>query len=519
MKWYTSIFMPNTSQINCFMEKFLQSLARTVGLLLFLPGINPETMLVKIIVLVLYVAMIVAVGIRGFRGTKSFNDFFLGGGRVGPWMSAFSYGTAYFSAVLFIGFAGNIGWNFGFSALWIAVFNAFVGVLVVWWLIGPRIKDAVAKYKVYTLPEYLEARYGSRLLKLLSSIVIFVFMVPYSAAVFMGLSYLFTSNFEVEYWHALAFMGFFTALYIVLGGYKSMALIDMIFGMIMAVSVTILLFSTIKMGGGMQQISLSLQDIDPGLTRVVGPPGLWPLLSLVMLTSLAPFAMPQLMQKFYAIRDKQTIKRGMLASTAFAVLIGGVAYFVGSTARIFISPENAPMAFGADGNPIYDVLMPELLANVIPVSLSVLILLLMLSASMSTLAALVLVSSSTFAKDFYQGFVKKDISDRGLTRMMRVVSAVFVFTSVLLAYFNFDSIVAILGISWGALGSFFLGPFIWGLFSRRAGRTGALVSGVGGLATCLVLYGLGVPSPQAGTVGMLVSLGLSPLTNLIIRDE
>jgi solute:Na+ symporter, SSS family len=475
-------------------------------------------MLVKIIVLSLYVVMIIAVGIRGYRSTSSFNDFFLGGGKVGPWMSAFSYGTAYFSAVLFIGFAGNIGWNFGYSALWIAFFNAFVGVLMVWWVIGPKIKDAVARYKVHTLPEFLEARYGSRLLKLLASIVIFVFMVPYSAAVFMGLSYLFTSNFQVEYWHALAFMGFFTALYIVLGGYKSMALIDMIFGLIMAVSVAILLFSTIQMGGGLQQISVGLQEIDPGLTRVVGPPGLWPLLSLVMLTSMAPFAMPQLMQKFYAIRDKQTIKRGMVASTAFAILIGGVAYFVGSTARIFISPENAPMAFGPDGQPIYDILMPELLANVIPVSLSVIILLLMLSASMSTLAALVLVSSSTFAKDFYEGFVNRNISDSGLTRLMRFISAVFVLISVLLAYLNLDSIVAILGISWGALGSFFLGPFIWGLFSKKASRYGAIVSGLGGLAICLVLYATGIPSPQAGTIGMLASLGLVPVFSFIFPD-
>lgn len=476
-------------------------------------------MLVKIIVLSLYMLMIIAVGIRGYRSTSSFNDFFLGGGKVGPWMSAFSYGTAYFSAVLFIGFAGNIGWNFGYSALWIAFFNAFVGVLMVWWVIGPRIKDAVALYKVHTLPEFLEARYGSRMLKLLASIVIFVFMVPYSAAVFMGLSYLFTSNFQVEYWHALAFMGFFTALYIVLGGYKSMALIDMIFGLIMAVSVAILLFSTIRMGGGLHQISLGLQEIDPGLTRVVGPPGLWPLLSLVMLTSMAPFAMPQLMQKFYAIRDKQTIKRGMVASTAFAILIGGVAYFVGSTARIFISPENAPMAFGPDGQPIYDILMPELLANVIPVSLSVIILLLMLSASMSTLAALVLVSSSTFAKDFYEGFVNRNISDGGLTRLMRFISAVFVLISVLLAYMNLDSIVAILGISWGALGSFFLGPFIWGLFSKKASRIGAMISGLGGLATCLLLYAMGEPSPQAGTIGMLVSLGLVPVFSFIFPDK
>jgi SSS family solute:Na+ symporter/sodium/proline symporter len=476
-------------------------------------------MWVKAIVLSLYAIMIVAVGIRGFRGTKNFNDFFLGGGQVGPWMTAFSYGTAYFSAVLFIGFAGNIGWNFGYSGLWVAVFNALVGVLLVWYLVGPRVKQAAMDLKVHTLPGYLAARYNSPMLKLLASVVIFVFMVPYSAAVFMGLSYLFTANFDISFGHALLFMGFFSALYIVLGGYKSMALIDMLFGMIMAMSVTLLLFSTVRIGGGIPQITFNLSDIDPGLTRVVGPPGLWPLVSLVVLTSLAPFAMPQLMQKFYAIRDKSTIRKGMWASTAFAVLIGGVAYFIGATSRVFIHPGNAPAAFGSEGQPLYDILMPELLTNVIPAGLSVVILLLILSASMSTLASLVLVSSSTLAKDFLQGFVFPRLSDQRLTLAMRLASGLFVFTSVLLAWQSHDSIVAILGISWGAMGSFFLGPFLYGLFTKRAGLAAALVSGTGGLAVCLALYFGGIPSPQAGTIGMLVSLALPPLVMMASKGS
>ena len=472
-------------------------------------------MWIRIVVLALYALMIIWVGIRGFRSTKTFKDFYLGGGNVGPWMTAFSYGTAYFSAVLFIGFAGNIGWNFGFSGMWIALVNALLGVLLVWRLVGMRLKDAAIEYNAYTLPEFLRKRYRSPELKLLASLVIFIFMIPYTAAVFMGLSYLFTSNFNIEYWHALAFMGFFTALYMVLGGYKSMALIDMIFGIIMAVSVIILFFSTVNEGGGLQQITFDLRAIDPKLTQAVGPPGWWPLLSLVLLTSMAPFAMPQLMQKFYAIKDKATVKRGMLASTLFAILIGGVAYFVGSTSRIFLSPEGTPAAFGDAGQPLYDILMPELLTNVVPVSLSVIILLLILSASMSTLAALVLVSSSTFVKDFYQGFINNRVKDKTLTLMMRLMSALFIFLSVVLAFLNLDSIVAILGISWGALGSFFLGPFIWGLYSKKVRRSGAIASGTGGLCVCLLLYASGVPSPQAGTIGMFTSLGLNPLVSYL----
>ncbi len=475
-------------------------------------------MSVKIIVIALYALMIITIGIIGLRRTKSFSDFFLGGGNVGPWMTAFSYGTAYFSAVLFIGFAGKIGWGFGYSSLWIALLNSVVGVLCVWGLLGWKIKQASIKYQVSTVSEFLEKRYNSKSFKLLSSIVIFTFLIPYSAAVFMGLSYLFTSNFGIEYWHALIFMGLFTSIYLVLGGYKSMAMIDLIFGIIMTAGVIILFISTVDKGGGIANITQSLQEVDPGLTEAIGPPGWWPLLSLIILTSIAPFAMPQLIQKFYAIRDRRSIRIGMLVSTFFALLVGGVAYFIGSTTRIFLSPEANPGAF-SEGQPVYDRLMPELLVNVIPESLSVVILLLILSASMSTLAALVLISSSSLAKDFYHGFINQRASDKRLTLLMRISSAFFVLLSVILAYINPDTIVSILGVSWGAIGSFFLGPFIWGIIWKKANIYGGLGSAILGLSICLGLYFYGLPSPQAGSIGMIVSFIANPLISIIFNKK
>jgi len=476
-------------------------------------------MLIKIIVIALYAAMILIIGVIGLRKTRSFKDFFLGGGKVGPWMTAFSYGTAYFSAILFIGFAGKIGWNFGYSGLWIALFNALVGVLLVWGVFGWRIKKISIDYKVSTLSEYLEKRYNSPFLKIAGAVVIFIFMIPYSAAVFMGLSYLFTSNFDLEYWHALVFIGLFTASYIVLGGYKSMAMIDMIFGIIMVIGVTILYFFTVKEGNGLTNITNALSEIQPKLTEAVGPPGFWPLFSLIFLTSIAPFAMPQLVQKFYAIRDRRSIRIGMIASTFFALLIGGVAYFIGSTTRIFIKEGDPEFSHIFDGGIHFDQLMPELLSKVIPESLSVIILLLILSASMSTLAALVLISSSSVTKDFYHGFINKNASDKRLTGLMRVMSAFFVLLSVMLAWLNMDTIVAILSISWGALGSFFLGPFIWGMLMKKSNKTGAIVSGIVGLATCLILYGIGEAPPSAGTIGMITSLALNPIISLTFPNK
>jgi len=465
-----------------------------------------------------YAVLIIVVGILGSRKTKSFSDFLLGGRAVGPFMTAFSYGTAYFSAVLFIGFAGKIGWGFGLSGLWIALGNSIVGVLLVWWLLGRRIKDVTAKYGVNTMPELLEARYQSPGLRLFTSLAIFIFFIPYSAAVFMGLSYLFTSNFEVSYELMVLLMGALTAIYLVLGGYKAMAMIDVVFGMVMVVGVVILLWCCIDRGGGLAEIVGSLEEQDPKLTAAVGPGGLRSLFFLVFLTSVAPFAMPQLAQKFYSIKDDRSIRIGMIASTVFAVIVTGTAYFTGALTRIFLTPQSNPAAF-ADGKPVFDALMPELLSTVIPPALGIAIFLLILSASMSTLAALVLISSSTIVNDLYAGFIRKETSDRRLTLLVRGASVFFILLSMGLALLKPAVIVTILVVSWGAIGSVFLGPFIWALFGRRVNRNGAFAGAVLGLATCLAIFALAGPKevPMAGSLGMIVSFLTPPIVSRFSR--
>ena len=203
----------------------------------------------KMAVIAVYAAIIAFIGITNLKKNSSFGDFFLGGRSIGPWMSAFTYATSYFSAVLFIGFAGKIGWGFGYSGLWIALGNAFVGVLGVWWLMGSRIRRMTEELGVQTMPEFFEARYTSPKFKLMASMAIFIFFIPYTSAVFMGLSYLFQSNFQLPYTTALILMGGFTALYMSTGGYRAMASLDVIFGMIMIVGVLTLLAFTMKAGG------------------------------------------------------------------------------------------------------------------------------------------------------------------------------------------------------------------------------------------------------------------------------
>lgn len=473
-------------------------------------------MLVNYIAIGLYTAVIVFIGIRGMRGMKSFDDFLLAGGKVGPWMTALSYGTAYFSAVLFIGFAGKIGWGFGLSSLWIAAGNSLLGVLGVWLLLGNRIKETTRALGVKTMPEFLEARYESPFFKGYAALAIFLFMIPYTAAVFIGLSYLFEASFHLPYAYILVFMGVFTGVYMVMGGYRSMAMMDVVFGLIMTAGVAALLYFTLRAGGGLNEIVSNLREVDPALAGPVGPPGALPLFSLVFLTSVAPFAMPQLLIKFYAVRDRRAVRVGTITSTVFALLITGVAYFTGSLTRILLDPGIAPAAFDVEGRPLADNLMPELLSRVVPSGVMVLLLLLILAASMSTLASLVLISSSSVTKDFYHGFLRRNASDRALTDIGRCTSAFFIILSMVLAWLKPAVIVTLLSISWGAIASVFLGPFLWGILGRRIGLQEALAASLTGLATCLFLFFTwgAAKAPQAASAGMIVSL-LLPAAGLL----
>ena len=477
-------------------------------------------MLARYIAVFAYAVLVIVVAILGSCKTKSFSDFLLGGGKVGPWMTAFSYGTAYFSAVLFIGFAGKVGWAFGLSGLWIAIGNTLLGTLGVWILLGNKIKQETGRLQVQTMPEYLETRYNCSFLKMFTSAAIFIFFIPYTAAVFMGLSYLFEITFQMPYMYVLLFMGIFTGIYLVLGGYKSMAMIDVVFGMIMTIGVFIFLASTISKGGGLPNIFTALKNIDPKLASPIGPPGFVPLFSLVFLTSVAPFAMPQLLQKFYAIKDKRSVKVGMWASTVFALIVTGTAYFTGALSRIFLTSSANPEAF-TNGKPVFDALMPELLVTVIPSALTVVILLLILAASMSTLASLVLISSSSITKDLYKGYFNKNASDKSLTSLVRIGSAFFIILSMLLAMQKPAVIVTILSISWGAIASVFLGPFIWGLFNKKVTKVGAITASVGGLIICLILFfAWGAKMvPQAASVGMIASLVLVPVFSLFGKRD
>ncbi|SHE98122.1 solute:Na+ symporter, SSS family [Desulforamulus putei DSM 12395] len=471
----------------------------------------------KGIFLTLFIGFLLFSGLYCMRRAKTLNDFFLGGRTVGPWLSAFAYGTTYFSAVIFIGYAGKVGWGFGLSALWIVVGNTLLGSLLAWWVLAKRTRQMTVRLNTMTMPQFLGARYQSPSLKIFAALIIFVFMIPYSASVYMGLSYLFERVFEIPYTYAAVAMAVLTAMYLVTGGYRAVALTDVVQGTVMIFGVFTLIYYVLgapQVGGFMPAIS-KLAAVDPRLVAPVGPPGFIPIASLVILTSLGTWGLPQMVQKFYAIKDEAAIKPAAVVATLFALVITTGAYFTGSLTRLFF--EKVPVD-AVTGKPNPDLMIPQIMMNNLPEWAVTLILLLVLSASMSTLASLVLVSSSSVTIDLIQG-ICPTLSEKQNVRLMRVFCALFIALSVGLALAKPTIILSLMAISWGTVAGAFLAPYLLGLYWRGATTKGAWIGALTGLTISVIFsfyFKLDAGKiPLVGSLAMLVPLAVMPLVSLV----
>jgi SSS family transporter len=482
-------------------------------------------------VVAVFMAVMVGVGIYSRKRTRTVDEFFLGGRDVGPWLSAFAYGTTYFSAVLFVGYAGKIGFGFGLSSLWIAVGNALIGTLLAWIVLARRTRVMTERLGAMTMPGFLQERYGARWLKIAAAFVIFLFLVPYSASVYTGLAYLFEEVFEVDYTAALWVMAVLTGVYLVLGGYFAVARNDLIQGLVMIVGVVLMVGYILRAPevGGFTEAYDKLKAAAPSTVEAWPPWNLSPfswdafwaspavaLLSLVILTSLGVWGLPQMVHKFYAIRDTKVVRPAIVISTLFAGLMAFGAYYVGALSRLF--PGTGDLA----AEKLFDQIMPSVLTEALPEALVAVILLLVLSASMSTLAGLVMISGSAITIDLVKGEIKKDLGKTAEVMLLRGLIVVFIVLSVVLAQQKWQLIVNLMALSWGLVAGCFLGPFVWGLFWRRVSVAAVWVNFVLALAIMGVLgYSYAADPLTAGrvpvlaAVTMLLSLIVTPLVSLV----
>ncbi|MCI7498470.1 MAG: sodium/solute symporter [Oscillospiraceae bacterium] len=506
-----------------------------------------RTVLLKVlyVILAVYLAVMIGIGVYCHKKTSSVSDFVLGGRSVGGWITAFAYGTSYFSAVVFIGYAGQFGWSYGVSVAWIGIGNAVIGSMLAWMVLGKRTRIMSKHMNASTMPEFFEKRFDSKGLKTVSAIIVFIFLIPYTASVYNGLSRLFGMAFNIPYSVCIIAMALLTAVYVILGGYKATAINDFIQGIIMLAGIAAVVICVIAKKGGLSSALDQLGAIsDTGipentLNSLFGPDPI-NLIGVVILTSLGTWGLPQMVQKFYAIKDDSAIKRGTVISTLFALVVAGGSYLMGGFGRLYGSADEAEAAAtgrafierGANGKLVYDSIVPEMLREALPELLIGIVVVLVLSASMSTLSSLVLTSSSTLTIDLIKPNVKGGMDDKKQVLTMRILIAAFLVLSVVIALNPNTYISTLMSISWGALAGAFLAPFMYGLFSKKITKAAvwtSFVTGVGITVVHMFIFSLGffpdatkaaaslklnMASPiNAGAIAMIVGLIVVPLVS------
>jgi SSS family solute:Na+ symporter len=491
-------------------------------------------MLIKVLLTVIFLAITVGVGFYSRRSAKNVDGFVLGGRNVGGWLTAFAYGTSYFSAVVFVGYAGQFGWKYGMSASWIGVGNAIIGSLLAWLVLGKRTKLMTQHIQSRTMPDFFGTRYNDEWLRVIASVIAFVFLIPYTAGVYMGISKLFEMGFDIPYEYCAVIMATLTAVYVILGGYKATAINDFIQGIIMLFGITTVIAVVLHSQGGLiaavdkmatlapntddltQKGSAMYANFQPGDFASWFGPNPMSLLGVVILTSLGTWGLPQMVGKFYSITDEAAIRRGTIISTIFAFIVAGGCYFLGGFGRLFVDT-----AFNSSrGKFVYDNIVPAMLET-LPDFLIALVILLVLSASMSTLAGLVLTSSSTMTLDLIYrdkksiegevegGEINDEIAEKIERRkvvIMRVLIVFFIVLSLMIALNPPQFIAQLMGISWGALAGAFLAPFMLGLYWKGVTRLAVWACFVWGVGLTVVnmLVGNSILNPiDCGAVAML----------------
>ena len=469
---------------------------------------------IAIPMLICFFGLMIGVGLACRKHAKSVDSFVLGGRAVGPWLTAFAFGTSYFSAVIFVGYAGQFGWNFGLSSTWIGLGNAFIGSLLAWAVLGRRTRVMTQHLGSKTMPDFFEKRYRSKKLKVLASFIVFVFLIPYTASLYNGLSSLFNNVFSIPYAVVVIIMAVLTGVYVIFGGYMATAVNDFIQGIIMLAGIIAVIWAVLSQNGGFFESVKALSNHPQAgheYTSFFGPNPVF-LLFVVLLTSLGTWGLPQMVGKFYAIKDEDAIKKGTVISTVFAIVVAGGCYFLGGFGKLYHSQMVEGGFISKTGAVLFDKVIPTMLSDLSPVIVAVVIVL-VLSASMSTLSSLVLTSASTLTLDVVNPRLAKKgkITEKRSLLIMRLFIVFFIALSAAIAILKdtiwSDSvfIAQMMGVSWGALAGSFLAPFLYGLYSKKVTKGAVAASFVFGTGLELVqlCISVGWISVDGGILGFV----------------
>ena len=455
-------------------------------------------------VIVVYMFILIGVGLIASRKTRGIADFYLGGRNIGPFVTALSFIAAYFSSVVIIG-GGGFGYKFGMSTLWVGAINVLLGCTLCWIFLGKRLRKYTQKLKTMTIPGFIAERFKAPEARIFSAVIIFILMLIYNVSVLKGMGHIFEVLMQIPYIYGILISGIIIILYVAIGGYLAVVWTSFVQALIMIVGLLLLTSRTLFVVGGLTAANEKLAAIDPGL---LSTPGIWGyagLISFCLIVSFGVWGMPQLVIRFYSIKNTAVLRIGTVVVT-----IGGclalLPYLNGAVSRIL---------FPALKNP--DLAIPTLTKAVLSPLGAAIFLAAVVAAGMSTFAAVLIIVSSAIVRDFWQKGLKKKTEEKKLLRAGRVVSVIAGVISLLIAIKPPGLILVLTAFAWSIIASATLWPILFGIYWRRTTRWGVTTSMFVGSIVALIWMVIGEPFGIHGfipgiSIGLIVIIIVSLLT-------
>jgi SSS family solute:Na+ symporter len=466
--------------------------------------------------MILFIAVFGLLGILGYKKTKTTEDYYVAGRNMGPIVIAFSYGATFISAVALIGFSG-ISSIYGHSLLWLAFLNILIGILIAFIFYGFRTRKMGLSLKAVTLPELLGNRFNSNRLQAISGLIIAIFMIFYTTAVFLAISSLFEITFGIPYWLCVIIFTLVVGLYLVVGGLYAVMWTHAIQGFLMVVGMIILTFGIYAMLGGVgsaHEAAASLTPdelIDMGWTAVPNgfttltsmpeafSPAFMLLLTLIFGVGIGVLAQPQLVVRYLSAKNKKALQRAIPYGGIFVLIMTFFAFSIGPLCNVLMI--NNGLSY--PGTP--DKVVPLIVNELFPSWFIVLFLFAILSAAMSTASSLFHTAGASIGRDVCEKGILKKCSEKKSLLITRIATILIVIATLILSLNPPDVVAILTSFFFGLMACTFLAPYTLMLYWKKISRAGAWIGMLGGFIFTMCWYILVYFKTAPNLIGLSLS--------------
>jgi SSS family solute:Na+ symporter len=510
-----------------------------------------------VITMGLFAFVLIFFGYLGYKKTKTVEDYFVAGRKMGAILIAFSYGATFISAVALIGFSG-IASVYGHSILWLAFLNIFVGIFIAFVVYGLRTRKMGLSLKALTLPELLGNRFNSVKLQQASGLIIGIFMVAYTSAVFLAIASLFQVTFGIPYWICVVVFTLVVGIYLIVGGSYAVMWTHAVQAIVMLVGMIILTVGIYAMLGGIGPAHEAAAALTPEMLSSIGSPAatqapngltsMPPVLSqpfmmvltLIFGVGIGVLAQPQLITRYLTAKNEKALRLAVPYGGIFILIMTFTAFSIGPLCNVLMYQNNImyptkEVAGVMVANP--DAVVPTIINELFPAWFIVIFLFAILAAAMSTAAALFHTAGAAIGRDVYEKSIKKQFSPEKSIFITRIATIVIVIATLIISLNPLDVVAYMTAFFFGLMACTFLAPYTLMLYWKKTNRTGVWVGMIGGflftIAWYMLIYFKTAPkiigTPLTGNyiinmldpifIGLPLSFLLTILFSIIIKQD